>query len=141
MLNIYGSEEAAIGEMQPSSESKFPLRFDLKHPNLRIAGPGSLRVGGKKRRLPPLRYPLSKNISREGPRNCRSLHFATLRSGGQFILETILSVPRQHCRPDRSVLGFPATQHWTSPRVRLSVRERRIRCTNATKLNRKSGGA
>src|ERR1700693_3625313 len=37
--------------------------------------------------------------------------------------------------------GFPATQHWTKPRVRLSVKERRMRSPNATKLHRKSGGA
>ena len=37
--------------------------------------------------------------------------------------------------------GFPATLHWTKPRVRLSVRERRMKCTNATKFHRKSGGA
>jgi hypothetical protein len=48
---------------------------------------------------------------------------------------------QQKCHPDRSVPGFPATLHWTSPRVRLSVRERRMKCTNATKFHRKSGGA
>jgi hypothetical protein len=37
--------------------------------------------------------------------------------------------------------GFPATQHWTKPRVRLSLKERRITFANATKFNRKSGGA
>jgi hypothetical protein len=42
---------------------------------------------------------------------------------------------------DRSVPGFPATQHWTGPRVRLSVRERRMKCDNATKFHRKSGVA
>jgi hypothetical protein len=52
-----------------------------------------------------------------------------------------MSVPKQKCHPDRSVPGFPATQHWTRPRVRLSVRERRMKCTNATKFHRKSGGA
>ncbi len=35
---------------------------------------------------------------------------------------------------DRSVPGFPATPHWTKPRVRLSVREGRMKCTNATKI-------
>src|SRR6204780_1359199 len=44
------------------------------------------------------------------------------------------------CHPDRSVPGFPATLHRTRPRMRLSVRERRMKCTNATKLHRKSGG-
>jgi hypothetical protein len=46
-----------------------------------------------------------------------------------------------NCHPDRSVPGFPATLHWTGPRVRLSVRERRMKCTNAIEFNRKSGGA
>src|SRR5580698_1318887 len=46
-----------------------------------------------------------------------------------------------NCHPDRSVPGFPATPHWTQPRVRLSVRERRMKCINATKFHRKSGGA
>jgi hypothetical protein len=45
------------------------------------------------------------------------------------------------CHPDRSVPGFPATLHLTSPRMRLSVRERRMKCINATKFYRKSGGA
>jgi hypothetical protein len=30
-------------------------------------------VGKKKPQVPPLRYALSKNISKTGPRNCRSL--------------------------------------------------------------------
>ncbi len=51
------------------------------------------------------------------------------------------STPKQKCHPDRSVPGFPATQHRTRPRVRLSVRERRMKCTNATMFYRKSGGA
>ena len=49
--------------------------------------------------------------------------------------------PKQNCHPDRSVPGFPATLHWTRPRMRLSVRERRMKCTNATKFHRKSGVA
>ena len=28
-----------------------------------------------------------------------------------------------NCHPDRSEPGFPATQHWTQPRVRLSVKK------------------
>jgi hypothetical protein len=43
------------------------------------------------------------------------------------------------CHPDRSVPGFPATLHWTGPRVRLSVRERRMKSTNATKFHRNPG--
>jgi hypothetical protein len=49
--------------------------------------------------------------------------------------------PEQNCHPDRSVPGFPVTLHWTRPRVRLSVRERRMKRTNANKFHRKSGGA
>jgi hypothetical protein len=45
------------------------------------------------------------------------------------------------CHPDRSVPGFPATLHWTRPRVRLSVRERRMKCISVTKFHRKSGVA
>ena len=37
--------------------------------------------------------------------------------------------------------GFPATQCWTKPRLRLSLKERRMECAKATNLNRKSGGA
>jgi hypothetical protein len=33
----------------------------------------------------------------------RSLHYAALRSRGQFILETMVSVPKQICHLDRSV--------------------------------------
>jgi hypothetical protein len=50
-------------------------------------------------------------------------------------------VSKMTCHPDRSVPGFPATQRWTKQRVRLSVRERRMKCTSATKFHRKSGGA
>ena len=32
-------------------------------------------------------------------------------------------------------------QHWAKPRVRLSIKERRMKFANATKLHRKSGGA
>ncbi len=39
------------------------------------------------------------------------------------------------------VPGFPATHHWTGPRVRLSLKERRMKCANAAKLHRKSGVA
>jgi hypothetical protein len=37
--------------------------------------------------------------------------------------------------------GFPATRHETCSRVRLSVKERRVRCVKATRFHRKSGGA
>jgi hypothetical protein len=55
--------------------------------------------------------------------------------------EEWISVVRQKCHPDRSVPGFPATQHWTKPRVRLSLKERRMSSANATKVHRKSGVA
>jgi ribosomal protein L35 len=47
-----------------------------------------------------------------------SLRYATLRSGRQFILETIPGVPKQNCHPDRSggicgaPLGLP--KFWSS---------------------------
>jgi hypothetical protein len=37
--------------------------------------------------------------------------------------------------------GFPAKQHWTRSRVRLSFKERRMRSVDATKFHRKSAGA
>jgi hypothetical protein len=37
--------------------------------------------------------------------------------------------------------GFPATLHWTQPRVRFSVGENRMKSANAIKSNRKSGVA
>jgi hypothetical protein len=46
-----------------------------------------------------------------------------------------------NCHPDRSVPGLPAALHWTKRCVRFSVRERRMTRTNATKFNKKSGGA
>jgi hypothetical protein len=61
-----------------------------------------------------------------------------------FILRIIESDWKPYpplCHPDRSVPGFPATLHWTSPSVRLSVRERRMSCINAITFHRKSGGA
>ena len=36
--------------------------------------------------------------------------------------------------------GFPAVRHWTRLRVRLSLKERRMRSVNATGFHRKSGG-
>jgi hypothetical protein len=61
-----------------------------------------------------------------------------------FTIHNIESEWKRHsplCHPDRSVPGFPATLNWTRPRVRLSVRERRMKCISATKFHRKSGGA
>jgi hypothetical protein len=40
-----------------------------------------------------------------------------------------------------SEAGFPATLHWTQPRVRFSVGENRMKSVNANKINRKSGEA
>jgi hypothetical protein len=60
-----------------------------------------------------------------------------------FIIRSIESKWKRYpplCHPDRSVPGFPATLHWTRPRVRLSVKERRMKSINATKFHRKSGG-
>ena len=36
-----------------------------------------VREAEEKQQVPPLRYALSKKISRKGPRNCRSLRYAT----------------------------------------------------------------
>jgi hypothetical protein len=41
----------------------------------------------------------------------------------------------------QSVPGFPATQHWTRPRMRLSLKERRMMFDNASNFYRKSGVA
>jgi hypothetical protein len=59
------------------------------------------------------------------------------RSGEISVLTTSLgNVFRE------SVPGFPATQHWTKPRVRAFLfKERRMRSANATKIYRKSGVA
>jgi hypothetical protein len=45
------------------------------------------------------------------------------------------------CHPDRSEPGFPATQRETKPRMRLSLKERRMKSANAIKTYRKSGVA
>src|SRR6202035_2243131 len=45
------------------------------------------------------------------------------------------------CHPDRSEPGFPASLHWTRPRVHLSLKERRMVFDNATNFYRKFGGA
>jgi hypothetical protein len=47
--------------------------------------------------------------------------------------------PKQNCHPDRSVPGFPATQHWTRQRVRLSAKERRMKRVNATNFTGNPG--
>jgi hypothetical protein len=68
---------------------------------------------------------------------------------GQRRFFTSLVGPQAHDRfsmeappfPLSSRPGFPVTQHWTRPRVRLSLKERRMRSVNATKFHRKSGGA
>ncbi len=46
----------------------------------------------------------------------------------KFVLKSMISHDncrflQQNCHPDRSELGFPATQHWTRQRVRLSVKK------------------
>src|SRR5271156_5905628 len=48
---------------------------------------------------------------------------------------------KQNCHLDRSAPGFPASLHWTEPRVRLSFKERRMVLANATNFHRKSGVA
>jgi len=45
------------------------------------------------------------------------------------------------CHPDRSEPEFPASLHWTGPRVRLSLKERRMMFDNATNFYRKFGVA
>jgi hypothetical protein len=67
---------------------------------------------------------------------------------GQWIKDTNANIltPRsselqQNCHLDRSVPGFPASLRWTRPRVRLSLKERRMMFLNATNFNRKSGVA
>ncbi len=64
----------------------------------------------------------------------------TLRFGRD---DTLVWVPtsqsKEKCHPNRSAPGFPATQHWTRRRMRLSVRERRMKCNSTTKFHRKSG--
>jgi hypothetical protein len=58
-------------------------------------------------------------------------------------LATVLSLqqPSPCCHPDRSEPGFPATQRETKPRMRLSLKERRMKSANAVKAHRKSGVA
>jgi hypothetical protein len=51
-----------------------------------------------------------------------------------------LSIDRM-LSPLSSRLGFPATLHWTRSRVRLSLKERRMKSVNATRFHRKSGRA
>jgi hypothetical protein len=48
---------------------------------------------------------------------------------------------KQNCHFDRSVPGFAALLRWTRPRMRAFVKESRMKLTNATTLNRKSGVA
>jgi hypothetical protein len=48
---------------------------------------------------------------------------------------------KKNCHLDRSVPGFPATPHKTRPRVRLSLKESRMKFASATQLDRKSGVA
>jgi len=52
-----------------------------------------------------------------------------------------MKVAKMNCHPDRSEPGSPATPHWTEPRMRLSIKERRMKLANAASLNRKSGVA
>jgi hypothetical protein len=48
-----------------------------------------------------------------------------LRSGrdDKFFSQSSAPVLQQNCHPDRSEPGFTATQNWTPPRVRLSVKK------------------
>jgi hypothetical protein len=53
----------------------------------------------------------------------------------------LLSATLSFCHPDRSEPGFPATQRETKARMRLSLKERRMKSANAIKTYRKSGVA
>ena len=77
----------------------------------------------------PTRDPRGNN-SKGAP----GLTFETWDPRNRSRLETLPS-------PLSSRPGFPATQLWTTPRMRLSRKERRMQCANATNLHRKSGGA
>jgi hypothetical protein len=77
---------------------------------------------------------------------CNEFLISTRRDHGPFGPPMGMKTPSssrcpQNCHLDRSVPGFPVTLHQTLPRVRLSVKERRRHCINATKFDRKSGGA
>ena len=52
-----------------------------------------------------------------------------------------LQQPSPVCHSDRSEPEFPASLHWTGPRVRLSLKERRMTFDNATNFYRKFGVA
>jgi hypothetical protein len=43
--------------------------------------------------------------------------------------------------PTEANPDLPATHHQTGQRMRLSFKERRMKCANATKIHRKSGVA
>ena len=64
-------------------------------------------------------------------------------AGGFPIYPSISDNPAWKRKPPLipSEAGFPATLHWTQPRVRFSVGENRMKSANAIKSNRKSGVA
>src|ERR1700677_4480459 len=93
----------------------------------------------------------------KGPQNRRSLGFARDDKGeggapnkarlrGSQVSKARPGAPlRLHMEalphPLSSRPGFPVTQHWTKRRMRLSLKEMRMKCAKATSLYRKSGGA
>jgi hypothetical protein len=73
----------------------------------------------------------------------RDLRCALPSSNRQQLLQPLFTVTwkRHPLLVIPSEPGFPATLHWTQPRVRFSVRENRMNLANATNLNRKYGEA
>ena len=80
---------------------------------------------GKKQQVPPLRFaPVGMTI---------------LLQGQVFSLKPLGT--QQNCHPDRSEPGFPATRHPLTTTSAAFRKESRMKLTNATNLNRKSGVA
>src|SRR5271154_1328019 len=71
-----GTAQTSLPEPAPAAQRTFGRswgRYPLRKPSL-----CTIRAHARPRKKPraPLRYALSKNISRKGPQNCRSLGFA-----------------------------------------------------------------
>jgi hypothetical protein len=107
--------------------------------------------------LPQLRMRAVKSGMRIGlKRVCESREetadlSTALRSGrdDKFVARKLPIIQWMHARPslNKFVIStgakrrFPASRHSQLPRMRLSLKESRMKFTSATKFNRKSGGA
>ena len=83
-----------------------------------------------------IRYPLSKNISRKGPQNCRSLRYASLRSDDKGRGEASMGSGcwAEDVEPQIPAVRFPPQQRtiFSETRPRVAFLESTTSCASST---------